>query len=402
MARRKQYTTGRHKGSRQRGWWFRAGRGWYTTDHGQKVPLTDVKGNHYKDRDTPTDLIEQAYARYRLGMQQKNDLIAAPDAIPLADVLLAYLTHAEQENRQSTFEKRGEFLFDFVYGLPCRFWDYGTKRKVPKPTKEDYIHNGFGKRHVGTLTPFEVQQWLDTHKGWGKGTRRMAVQALKRALNWAVKEARITKANPIRGYKVSMGRKRITVFTEKQEAHLYENCTKAMATVLRVCIRTGARYGSEAIKLTAAHVEETERGMLWRFSPDESKNHKPRVIYVPPEIAEIIRPLMKRYPTGYLLRNRYGNPWKIDALRRAFLRIKGRLAKKGVKLDPDACLYSSRHTFAKRTLGGYWTGQPTTIEVLAGLMGNSRQVAWEHYGKWCESYTEPLWAATLGGNGNKH
>ena len=45
---RKQATTGRHKGSRQRGYWFRGGRGWYTTDHGQKIPLRDEKGSHYK------------------------------------------------------------------------------------------------------------------------------------------------------------------------------------------------------------------------------------------------------------------------------------------------------------------------------------------------------------------
>jgi hypothetical protein len=51
MARpRKKATTGGRKGSRQRGYWYRAGRGWYTTDHGRKIPLQDERGNHYKDR----------------------------------------------------------------------------------------------------------------------------------------------------------------------------------------------------------------------------------------------------------------------------------------------------------------------------------------------------------------
>ena len=70
-----------------------------------------------------------------------------------------------------------------------------------------------------------------------------------------------------------------------------------------------------------------------------------------------------------------------------------KLARAGIELDADACMYSCRHTFAKRTLGGYWTGQPKTIEQLAGLMGNTRKVASETYGEWCDSYQEPLWDA---------
>jgi integrase len=162
---------------------------------------------------------------------------------------------------------------------------------------------------------------------------------------------------------------------------------------MRVCIRTGARYGSEFAKLAARHVEETPRGMAWKFMPGEGKNHQPRTIYVAPEIAEMVRPRIQRYPDGPLFRNRFGRPWTTDALRRAFLRLKGRLAEEGVKLDDDASFYTCRHTFAKPTVGGYWTGKPVTIEVLAGLMGNTRQVCWEYYAKWCVDYTDPLWDA---------
>ena len=399
---RKQPGPGRHKGSRNKGYWFRAGRGWYTTDNGQKIPLRDEKGNHYKDLDTPEELIQQSYARHVLGQRQQTAPDGTPDAVPLVNVITAYLAQCQRDNRCSTFSKRGEFLFDLCFGLPCRFWDYGTGRKVPQPSKADYLHDGYGKQLVGTLTPLDVQKWLDQHKGWGKGTRRMATQALKRALNWAAREARIIKANPIRGFKVSTGRKRLIVFTATQERAMYAAARPALATAIRVSIRTGARYGSEFVRLTAAHVEETDRGMIWRFSPDEAKTGKLRTIYVAPEIAEIVRPLVRRYPQGPLFRNSRGKPWTIRALRCAFLRLRQRLDKSAnaaERLPAGASLYGCRHTFAKRTLGGFWTGQPSTIEVLAGLMGNSRQIAWEHYGKWCESYTDPLWAATLGNNG---
>jgi hypothetical protein len=64
-----------------------------------------------------------------------------------------------------------------------------------------------------------------------------------------------------------------------------------------------------------------------------------------------------------------------------------------MRFDEDCCMYSCRHTYAKRTLQGYWSGKATNIETLAQLMGNSAQVCCEHYLQWCESYTEPLWEA---------
>lgn len=64
--------------------------------------------------------------------------------------------------------------------------------------------------------------------------------------------------------------------------------------------------------------------------------------------------------------------------------------------DPDRMalsLYSCRHTFAKHILSGHVTGKPSSIETLAGLMGNTPSVCWRHYAQWCDDYNEPLWAA---------
>ena len=67
--------------------------------------------------------------------------------------------------------------------------------------------------------------------------------------------------------------------------------------------------------------------------------------------------------------------------------------KRKLKLPHDRCMYTCRHTFAKRTLSGYYTGVPVTIEVLAGLMGNTPKVCWDHYTVWADQYNDPLWAA---------
>ena len=74
-----------------------------------------------------------------------------------------------------------------------------------------------------------------------------------------------------------------------------------------------------------------------------------------------------------------------------FRRAKARIKKKGVNLDPDACMYTCRHTYAKRTLEGFWTGKLTSIKTLARLMGNTVQVCIDHYLQFSEADTEGLW-----------
>jgi integrase len=395
VVRKRKKEFGRKTGGRNKGYWYRKGRGWCVSQGASKIPLLDQAGNLIKAPDTPDNTLKDAYARYLLGLQEKAKQEATGDKALVLNVIVAYLDYCQANNRPSTYNKRGEFLFDFCFGLPSRFWDRGGSRKCPKPKKTDYIHKGYGTKEVGQLIPLDVQQWLNKHT-WGKGTIRMALQSLRRALNYA-KEMGLIKTNPVKGFKIPTAGKRITFFTPEQEQAMYANTSKALALVIKVCIRTGVRYGSEFTTLTAKHVESTPRGMVWKFSADESKTHKPRVIYVPAEIAEIVRPLMKRHLNGALFRNRKGQPWTIENLRSAFGRLKRKLAKKGIQLDDDACLYSCRHTFAKRTLGGYWTGKPTTIEQVAAAMGNSRQVCWEHYAKWCDNYTDPIWDAVDGG-----
>lgn len=54
--------------------------------------------------------------------------------------------------------------------------------------------------------------------------------------------------------------------------------------------------------------------------------------------------------------------------------------------------HTCRHTYAKRMLGGFWAA-PATLEVLAGLMGNTPTICWQHYAQWSGQYTDPFWAA---------
>ena len=173
---------GRRTGGSNKGYWYRKNRGWYTTEGQLKVPLLDKAGEHLKDPQTPDEVLKDAYARYRLGIQERMKREAIGDTALIARICQDYLDHAKASNRPSTFEKRGEYLFDFCYGLPAKFWDYGRGRQVSKPSDDDYIHDGYGDRAVGQLIPMDVQRWIDKHPTWGKGTRRIAIQGLKAGL----------------------------------------------------------------------------------------------------------------------------------------------------------------------------------------------------------------------------
>jgi integrase len=302
---------------------------------------------------------------------------------------------------------RSQTLFDFCKGYPGKYQD-GLELRVrdldPKERHEAEaarIHRGFGELKIKELRPAHVDEWLNAHSNWNGGMRGR-VQALKRAINVAVADEKIPY-NPIRGYPKNdpEKRKRVlaepfrrTYITPEQEQAMYENCSSAFRIAIRVCIRTGARPGCEFGKLTAKHITDHGDRMEWTFPEEESKTKRERVIYVmDPEILQIVRQHIKKHPRGPIFRNQRGEPWQWKTLSRAFLRLKDRLIAKGVDLDEDCCMYSCRHTYAKRCLQGYWTGQPISIETLAELMGNSPAICRKHYVRWSKAHTDHLWRA---------
>ena len=116
--------------------------------------------------------------------------------------------------------------------------------------------------------------------------------------------------------------------------------------------------------------------MEWTFKADESKTRKLRVLRIKDaEIIRIVQQLIAKHPTGPIFRNTKGKPWNQKSLSIGFRKLKEKLQEHGMRLDPDACMYSCRHTYAKRTLQGYWTGKMINVDTLAGLMGNSPQVS---------------------------
>jgi integrase len=381
---------GRRKGGKKRGYYFRSGRGWYALDEQKNShKLCDEHGEHLRDKNTAAAVLNDAYERWRLTQAAEKPKVPATN-YTVQDICAAYLRQCKATDRPKTFTMRVETLYDFCTGFPPRFRD--ADPDGTKTPGNHRIHKGFGDLEVSKLIRLHLDEWVAAHENWNGG-KRTHIQAVKRAFNYAV-EAGMIPANPLRGYKVSQSNARKTYIAPEQEQAMYANCKAALGTAIRVCIRTGARPGSEFAKLTARHVTDHGDRMEWRFGPEESKTHKLRIIRITdPAIMEIVRRQVERFPEGPVFRNTRGGPWTYRGLKEAFTRLRKRLQAKGIEIDPGVSMYSCRHTYAKRTLQGFWTGSPTNIETLCKLMGNSRDVCWKHYADWCDQYTEPLWKA---------
>jgi len=381
---------GRRVGTRNRGYFYRAGRGWFTKINGRFVPLEFENGDRMPSDNTPLAEVKAAYHRL---MANKGEPITidAPDVCPVTvlEVCAAYLAKAEADGAKKTHHDRADTLFDLCFGLPPEFRSKNGK-PTRRPSTKDYIHDGYGSMLVARLRPLNIDQWLQAHKTWNGG-KRSRVQAVKRALNYGV-EAGLIPVNPIKGYKVAKQNARVTYLTPEQESVLCRTANPALATAIKVCIRTGARPGCEFAALTARHVKDHGERMEWVFQANESKTKRLRTIRITdPEIIELVRQQIERCPTGPIFRNTKGEPWKAKNMSLSFRLLKYRLEKRGIEFDRDCCMYSCRHTYAKRTLQGFWTGRQTNIETLARLMGNSPQVCRDHYLQWSDSYNEPLW-----------
>jgi integrase len=373
---------GRRRGSRNVGYYFRTGRGWFTkTDKGD-VPLRFENGQPMRLKDASKAQLNAALDRALNGQADED----GPTATVMT-VCQAYLDKVKAEGSPKTYADRADTLYDFCTGFPPRF-----RESEDKPTKDDRIHKGYGGKQCYEIIGADIDRWLAKHPTW-KGGRRTRVQAVKRAFNYGHDAGLITD-NPILGYKVAKQNARRTYITPEQESALLADANDAIGMAIQVCIRTGSRPGCEFAKLTAAHVTDQGEKMVWTFQEDESKTKKLRIIRVTaPEILEIVRQQIAAHPSGAIFRNTRGEAWTHKSLSIAFRYVRKRVAKQGVQFDKFICMYSCRHTFAKRVLNGFWTGKQTNLETLANLMGNSPEVCRKHYIQWVESYDEPLWAS---------
>jgi integrase len=390
---------GRPKGSRNKGYFFRVGRGWHATQGKQQIPLTDADGNLLRDQNTPEDVVKDAYARFRLAQGNRPK---GTSGVTVLDVCIAYLKHAKIESAGKTFKLRSQVLFDLCYGVSPKYRlavsDAFRLSPDPKGVSESEwessrLHSGYGHLPVSVFGASHIDEWLASHPHWTSGGRNLRIRILLRAFNFAI-ERRMIEKNPARGFRLPKSRGRVTYISPDQEKALLEHAKPALASVIRILIRTGMRAGIEFCALEARHVSEKTDGLKIYFPAEEAKGRKKsRTILVKdPETIASIKEAMDRNPKGPIFRFRH-QPWVPDNLSKMFGKLVRKLRTQGVDFDKDCCLNSCRHTYAKRILQGYWSGKPTNIETLARLMGNTPEICRRHYLQWSEVEDEHLWAS---------
>lgn len=191
--------------------------------------------------------------------------------------------------------------------------------------------------HVTELKPYHVQEWVDSHPGWGANHRRGAITAIKSVFSWAERIGRIAK-NPVRGLeKPSAIRREQTLSVEEFERLLARVNEQGFRDVLVFCWETGARV--QEVRLIEPKHVNLDRGRV-EIPPDKAKGKKRwRIIYMTPEAEQVVRRLLTLHPSRFLFTNSAGSPWDAGQFNCHFCRLKqqvGReiLAGQGRNLDP--------------------------------------------------------------------
>jgi integrase len=315
--------------------YFRTSDGWW---------VSRFRGAYVKLAKGPDN---EAAAHQRFHELMALEALGAPPESPHASssaLLEAFLDWSQRHNEASTYDLYRVFLQSF-----CD------------------LH---GAVPVRDLKPYHVTRWLDGHPGWGPSTRRGAVTAVKRALNWAADEGLIP-ANPLKQVKKPPARRRDRVLTPaERKAVAAAPRDEAFRLFVFALEQTGCRPG-EVAAVTAAQVDLQAGTWTFRRHKTVKKTGKPRVVYLTPAMVELSRRLAAKRPAGPLFVNSRGRPWSRNAVRCRFRRLRRKLG-----LAPGVVAYAYRHTFATT---GLERGVP--LATMAELLGHtSTTMVSEHYG----------------------
>jgi integrase len=357
-------------------WHWKQTDSWYCTMPGTKkrVPLFDDQGHRIRGKEG-REAAEMALAKLRLSWEgEAGDVPGSSGEWLVARVCSDYLEYCKRGVASGSLSKGH---YDNAAAWLNDLCQYG------------------GALRVAELKKGHIKAWVEGHATWrSPATQRSVLAIVLAAFNRA--EEMHNVSSPLKGLKKPASKPRLQSFSAEDEKALYEAAEERFREFLFAAIHTGLRPFSELARMQAEHVEETERGMMWRVFATKTK--KTRKIPVRPEVAELTRRLMKTAPRGSglpLFRNTKGKPWKRMTGVVRFLALKKKLGWDRDPAKEGYSCYTCRHTFAHRMLSGYWGGGAgCSIETLAELIGDTPKVAFDHYGReWGQHYQSPLWAA---------
>ena len=294
--------------------WFRGGKNtWYITQDGRNVSLgVRGKGNR-------KDAVEAWKRLLREGPKDKTP--TKPPAM-VSDAVAGFLADAAARTKPSTHA---------LY-----------KRHL------DALAANLGKHRVADLTVPTLAQWLQG-LGVASTTQAITLRSISAFLGWCVRQEMIGR-NPAATMAKPKSRSRgeESVITPADHAKLLEHATPQLRLVLSILHATGARPG-EVCKFAVENFDPAA-GVVKLAEHKADHTGRVRLVFLTPELVEMLKGLAERYGSGPLLRNRLGKPWTPKAIAWALLKVRERA---GVK----AIAYGYRHTFAT---DGLANGLPET------------------------------------------
>ncbi|MCA9103016.1 MAG: site-specific integrase [Planctomycetales bacterium] len=281
--------------------------------------------------------LAEADAPYKVALSEYHKVHAykGPDVergrLTVAQLMDDFLDWVEHNRASSTYEWYKRFLTPFHQHIGSTF-------------------------RVANLKPFHIQAWVKADYRKAKNnTRRNAIRAVERSMNWAVQSGYIT-ANPIKGMEKPRQESRETVITEAQYRKALELTSDDgdVRDFLTFLWETGAR-AEEVPVIEAKHVDGDTITLPKKDSKGKRYN---RVIFLNDTAQATVKKLIERHPKGAIFRNGKGKPWNKNSIRCRFRILKRELGM------PDLCATVFRHTWATDALtNGMDT---TTASILMG------------------------------------
>lgn len=273
----------------------------------------------------------------------------------IASVIEAYLVHGAAKLAASSVEAVTPYLQSFA--------------------------EHYGRRLVVEVRALHVDQWLAAHPTWKSDwTKNLAVRSVKRAFNWAVKEAGILKSNPFThcSHPTGLPRRDMTVAEFQGILRVTGNkrrCKKMspgarFRQVLVFLWHTGARPG-EAGRLQWSHIDLDKRRVLLPAHKTRRRQRKPapRTIVLDDVVIKLLRFLAARREGEFVFLNHRRRPWSKNGLVQRMIR-----ARAAAGVSDEAKLYGARHAFGSR---GVLNG--CDLKTLSSLMGHTTTRMTEHY-----------------------
>ncbi|MFM7071524.1 MAG: hypothetical protein ACKO38_06980 [Planctomycetota bacterium] len=220
------------------------------------MPLFDDNGERIRGRNQQL-VAEQSLAKVKLSGAPNHTSQAAEHDWIVARVCSEYLQYCERSVASGAMSKGHHYQSAAYLNDLCGYC---------------------GALRVAELKKSHIQTWIANHSGWRSlATHRSVIGIVLAAFNRAEEMYDVT--SPLKGLKKPSSRPRLSSLSPEDEKALCEASDDVLGDFLLAAVHTGLRPFCELAKLTADHVEVTDRGMMWRVYSSKTKKTRKIPVY---------------------------------------------------------------------------------------------------------------------------